>query len=82
MCFEDRLEQRLADSWTSSSSVRLGDAVARDGVDDREIELLLGGVEIDEQVVDLVQHFLDARIRPVDLVDHHDRRQPRLQRLA
>ena len=51
-------------------------------VDDREVELVLGRVEIDEQVVDLVQHFLDARVGPVDLVDDDDRRQPPLERLA
>ncbi len=52
------------------------------GVEHRKIELLLGRVEIDEQVVHLVQHFLRPGVRPVDLVDHDDRRQPPLQRLA
>ena len=54
----------------------------RVGVEHREIELILGRVEIDEQIVDLVQHFLRARIGPVDLVDDDDRRQPALERLA
>ena len=54
----------------------------RVGVEHRKIELVLGRVEIDEQVVDLVQHFLRARIGPVDLVDDDDRRQPALERLA
>ena len=48
---------------------------ARVGVDDREVELVLGGVEVDEEVVDLVQHLLDPGVRPVDLVDDDDRRQ-------
>ena len=54
----------------------------RVGVEHREVELILGGVEIDEQVVDLVQHFRGARVGPVDLVDDDDRRQPALERLA
>ena len=33
------------------------------GVEHRKIELVLGGVEIDEQIVDFVEHFLDARVR-------------------
>ena len=52
------------------------------GVEDREIELLFLGVEIDEQIVDFVQHFLRTRVGAVDLVDHHDRRQLGFERLA
>ena len=52
------------------------------GVEDGKVELLFGRVEVDEQVVDLVQHFLDPRVRAVDLVDDDDRRQPALERLA
>ena len=52
------------------------------GVEHREIELVFLGVEVDEQVVDLVQHFLRTRVGAVDLVDDHDRRQVRFQRLA
>ena len=52
------------------------------GVEHGKIELVFAGVEIDEQVVDLVQHFLRARVGTVDLVDHQDRRQLGLQRLA
>jgi hypothetical protein len=44
--------------------------------------LLLGGVEIDEQIVDFVQNFLRPRVTAVDLVDHHDGRQIGFQRLA
>ena len=51
-------------------------------VDDREIELLVGGVERGEQV----EHFVDDLGRPrvvlVDLVDADDRLQADLQRLA
>ena len=54
----------------------------RVGVDDRELDLLLVGVEVEEQLVDLVDDLGDAGVGPVDLVHHEDHRQPRLQRLA
>jgi hypothetical protein len=59
-----------------------GGAGLRAGVEHGEVELLLGRVEVDEQVVDLVEHFLHARVGPVDLVDDQQRRQPALERLA
>ena len=52
------------------------------GVEDREVELLFGRVEVDEQVEDLVEHFLDPRVGTIDLVDDDDRRQPAFERLA
>ena len=52
------------------------------GVEHGKVELVFAGVEIDEQVVDLVQHFLRARVGAVDLVDDQDRRQLGFQRLA
>ena len=52
------------------------------GVEHREIELLFLGVEVDEEVVDLVEHFLWARVGAVDLVDDDDRRQVRFERFA
>ena len=52
------------------------------GVEHREIELLFLGVEIDEQVVDFVEHFLRTRVGAVDLVDDQNRRQLGFQRLA
>ncbi len=51
------------------------------GVEHREIQLVLGGVQVDEQVVDFVQDLLDAPVRAVDLVDDHDGREPLLQGL-
>ena len=51
-------------------------------VDDRELDLLLVGVEVEEQLVDLVDDVGDARVGPVDLVDDEDHRQLRLERLA
>ena len=46
-----------------------------DGVEDGEVELMLVGVEVDEEVVDLVEDFLRARVGAVDLVDDDDGRQ-------
>ena len=40
------------------------------------------GIEIDEQVINLVEHFLRARIGTVNLVDHHDGLQAGFQRLG
>ena len=51
-------------------------------VDDRELDLRLVGVEIEEQLVHLVDHLGHARVRAIDLVDHEDHRQARLERLA
>ncbi len=51
-------------------------------VDDRELDLLLVGVEVEEQVVHLVHDLVDARVRAVDLVHHEDHRQAPLERLA
>ena len=42
-------------------------------VDDREFELTLGRIEVDEQAVDLVEHLGDAGVTAVDLVDAEDR---------
>ena len=69
------------------SSPRFADGHARRAgagarVEDREIDLLFVGVEVDEEVVDLVEDFLRPRVRPVDLVDDDERRQPPLERLA
>ena len=43
---------------------------------------MLVGVEVEEQLLDLVHHFVDAGVGPVDLVHHHHDGQPRLERLA
>ncbi len=50
-------------------------------VDHRKIELVFGGVEIDEKIVDFVEHGGGARVGAVNFVEHHDRRQLRGQRL-
>ncbi len=77
----DRFEQRLQ---VFAGLVDIGGRRTRlgVGVEHGKIDLVLARVEIDEQVIDLVQHFLRARIRPVNLVDHEDRRQLGFQRFA
>ena len=51
-------------------------------VEDREIKLLVGGVERGEKVEHFVDHLGDARVGLVDLVDGDDRLEPDLQRLG
>src|SRR5260221_13010673 len=52
-----------------------GKAVLRAGVNDWEIELLVGCLEFDEEIENLVQDFVRARVFPVDLVDNNNRLQ-------
>ncbi len=54
----------------------------RRGVDDRKVELRLGGTELVEQFESLVDDPLRTRARAVDLVDDDDRQQSLGQRLA
>ena len=61
----------------------LADRVARlgAGVDDREIELLVGGVQLHEQFKDHVEHLVRPGVLAVDLVDDDDDLRPALHRL-
>ena len=77
----DGVEQR-AQIFAGHIEVGAGRAGAPAREEHRELDLLFGGVEVDEQVVDLVEHFLRARVRAIDLVDHDDRRQAALEGLA
>ncbi len=61
--------------------VHAGDAVQGAGIDDREVQLLVAGAEVVEQVEDLVDDPVRTRARTVDLVHHHDRTQAGLERL-
>ena len=54
----------------------------RHAVDDREVELVDVGVEVEEQLLDVVDDLGDPGVGPVDLVDDEDDRQLRLERLA
>ena len=78
---DDRLEQRrqvaLADVV---GEARIAGAAA--GVERREIELLVIGLEVEEQLEHLVEHFGGARVGAVDLVDDDDRLEAERKRLA
>ena len=67
---DDRLEERLK-IGAGNGHVRRGCAVLGDAVEDGKIELVFFGIEIDEEIVDFVQDFLNARVGAVDLVDDH-----------
>ncbi len=80
---EDEVEQGLQ---VRAERFRVGverrAARLRVAVDDGELDLALVGIEVEEELVDLVDDRLDPRVRPVDLVDDEDHGQPRLERLA
>ena len=59
-----------------------GAPLARVAVDDRELDLGLVRVEVEEELVHLVHDLLRARVRPVDLVHDENDREPRFERLA
>ena len=81
----NRLEQRLEER--SQVVVERGGVEPRfplsgNRVDDRELDLLRGRVEVEEELVHLVHDLFDPCVGAVDLVhDEHDR-QPRLECLA
>ena len=59
-----------------------GAARSRVAVDDRELDLALVGVEIEEQLVHLVDDLGDPCVGAVDLVDDEEDRKACLERLA
>ena len=76
----DVLEHRIQDRRQVRILRRQADADDRPALaghrgDDRERELLGVGGEVDEQLLDLVQHLGGAGIGPVELVEHHHRRE-------
>src|SRR6478735_8028093 len=83
---EDRLEEGLEVLALRQATVvgaleRRAAGLGR-GVDDREVDLLLRRVEVEEELVGLVDDLGDARVRTVDLVDAQDDRHLRGERLA
>ncbi len=52
------------------------------GVEHGEVQLIFFSVEIDEQVVDFVEHFLRAGVGAVDLINNDDGRQLGFERFA
>ena len=54
----------------------------RVAVDDRELDVVILGIEIEEERVHLVDHLVDAGVGPVDLVDDEDDGKMAFERLA
>ena len=52
------------------------------GVERREVELLVIGLEVEEQLEHFVEHFGGPRVGAVDLVDDDDRLEAERERLA
>jgi transcription elongation factor GreA len=80
----DRLEQRLHQRAEVVGEIVGGEARAPlpgVGVDDRELDLGLVGVEVEEELVDLVHDLGGTGIGPIDLVHDEHHREPRLERL-
>ncbi len=80
----DRLEQRVEEGrqvLRKLVRVKPGATRTRVGEDDRELDLRLVGVEVEEELVDLVHDLRGPRIRPVDLVDDEHDRELQLERL-
>ncbi len=70
---QDEVEQRRQALVLRTFRLVGHPAVAARAVEDREIELLVGGVERGEQIEHLVDHLDMAGVGTVDLVDHDDR---------
>ncbi len=79
---DDEVEQRRQALILRAFGIFGNPAVAARTVEDREVELLVGGVERGEEVEHLVDDFDMAGVGAVDLVDHDDRLQADLERLA
>ena len=81
MCAEQRVEQRLQVVGEHVGSLaRL--PFPGDRVQDRERDLVLVGVEVQEELLDLVHDLVGSRVGAVDLVHDEDHGQPRLERFA
>jgi hypothetical protein len=85
MFFDDRLVRaapcrRCSSSWPFHSHD--GEAELGRGVDDGEIELLVGGVKFEEKLEDHVEHLVRAGVFAVDLVDDDDGLGADFERLA
>src|SRR6185503_2673728 len=57
-------------------------AIARDRIEDWKLDLFVRGIEVKKQLVDLVNDFSGTSVAAIDLVDHRDGRQSRLESLA
>ena len=71
---DDRLVQR-GHVVSHIGMVDASDTLQRRGVNNREIELLVGRVKVNEQVEHLIDNPVRTRARAVNFVDDHDRLQ-------
>jgi len=78
---DDQVEQR-PNRLARHVRVERGRAEAGVRVDDREVDLRLVGVLVEEERVHLVDDLGDARVGPVDLVHDQDDGEPSGERLA
>src|SRR6266550_870808 len=69
--FDDLIKERLQ-IYRIVFQLQFGDSGAGDGIKDRKLNLLVSGIEIQKQLVDLVHDFGRARILAVNLVDNCD----------
>src|SRR5262249_50402720 len=78
-----RFEQRPQSALTCAVALEGGcrNSCSRVCIDDRKIQLFLGRVQIDKEIVDFVQDLLNACIRTVDLIDDNNRGELGFQRL-
>ena len=72
--FQNGIEERLQIGARNLNRTG-GSAGLRVGVKNGKSKLILLRIEIDEEVIDLVQHFLRASIGAINLVDYEDGRQ-------
>ena len=81
----DLLEDRVQEGGdvTGGLAPVLGHpALLRAAVDGLEVQLLLGGAEVEHQLEDLLLHLVGTAVGLVDLVDHHDGLLAHVQRLV
>ena len=78
---DEEVEQRPQVGARDGEVPRRG-ARLRVRVDDRELDLVIVGAEVDEQLVDRVEDLGRAGVAAVDLVERDDDRQPPLHRLG
>ena len=77
---KDQLKQRLEVRARNREVHRRRTSLAV-GIDHREVQNRVIRIQIDEQVIDLIQHFLATCVRAVDLIDNDDRGQLCFKRL-
>src|SRR5262249_50722850 len=77
---QDGIEER-AQVGRFVGEVKFRSAGSCVGIDDWEIQLVFGRIQVDEKIVDLIHDFLNARVGAVDFVDDDDRGQLGFKRL-